>query len=173
MVERLVVNRLAVHVNNTIFFWCGNQPTDSTTRPRAPSSASTTISYEWRMQVSCQLSSCVVRHCRPRNTLWRSVLRDWLGIEQHQLHWFRSYHTGCRHSRCQITAPGPGSLMCSVRLEDQFAGVHSRYRGHDRYDWHLQHRPSLPWRWLPAAHTHESYCCFTTSLMTVALYQAH
>ena len=77
-----------------VSFRCVSQPTDSTTRPRLPSSASVTTSYEQALCESRQLWCWIVSltlSITPSSNAYRRSFKDRFGIEEHELDWFRSY----------------------------------------------------------------------------------
>ena len=97
------------------------------------------------------------------DTVDHEIVIDVLGfrfdVEQEELEYFRSYHTG-RYQRFKTpdSRSGPVSLTCTVPQGFRISPYESAVYTEDVADTNeqLQHRPSLQRRRLHAAHKHES-----------------
>ena len=103
-----------------------------------------------------------------------NVLKDRFGIEQQELEWFRSYHTGrSQTSKTPNNISGPVSQTCSVpqgsMIDQQEFTVYTDDMADTIANFNIGHHFYADDSQL---HTHESYCSSTTSSMTVAVRRA-
>ena len=142
-----------------VCFQRGSQHTDSTTRLRRPSQSFTTASC---VPLTPALSILVLLDLSAAfdtgdHAILFEVLTERFGVENLELDWFRSYHTG----RTQTFTTPSGStvpivLTCSSRFGDRPKGVNHVYREHQRDNRPVYHQPPPLYGRLPSTCSHEN-----------------